>query len=80
VALKSLPPFPAVALQLIGLLHNEDVPMNKVVDLLRVDPAPSAEISRVSYSALYGVSRRIDDLSHAVSSCRSPTTRPPSPG
>ena len=65
-ALKSLPPFPAVALQLLNLLDDSDVPMKKIVDVLRVDPALSAEILRVSNSALYGLSRRIDNVSHAI--------------
>ena len=65
-ALKSLPPFPAVALQLLSLLDDETVPMRQVVNLLRVDPALSAEILRVSNSALYGLSRRIDNISHAI--------------
>ena len=65
-ALKSLPPFPAVALQLLNLLDDDDVPMKKIVDLLRVDPALSAEVLRVSNSALYGLSRRIDNVSHAI--------------
>jgi putative nucleotidyltransferase with HDIG domain len=65
-ALKSLPPFPAVALQLLSLLDDSEVPMKKVVELLRIDPALSAEILRVSNSALYGLSRRIDNVSHAI--------------
>ena len=65
-AIKSLPPFPAVALQLMSLLDDDDVPMKQIVTLLRVDPALSAEILRVSNSALYGLSRRIDNVSHAV--------------
>ncbi len=65
-AIKSLPPFPAVALQLMSMLDDEDVPMKQIVTLLRIDPALSAEILRVSNSALYGLSRRIDNVSHAV--------------
>ena len=65
-AIKSLPPFPAVALQLMNLLDDDDAPMKQVVTLLRIDPALSAEILRVSNSALYGLSRRIDNVSHAV--------------
>jgi putative nucleotidyltransferase with HDIG domain len=65
-ALQSLPPFPAVALQLMSLLDDTEAPMNRIVSLLRVDPALSAEILRVSNSALYGLSRRIDNLSQAV--------------
>ncbi len=65
-ALKSLPPFPAVALQLLRLLDDDEVPMKKIVELLRIDPALSAEILRVSNSALYGLSRRVDNVSHAI--------------
>jgi HD-like signal output (HDOD) protein len=65
-AIQSLPPFPAVALQLLELLDDEEAPMKQIVTLLRVDPALAAEILRVSNSALYGLSRRIDNVSHAV--------------
>ena len=65
-ALKALPPFPAVALQLLSLLDDDEVPMKKIVELLRIDPALSAEILRVSNSALYGLSRRVDNVSHAI--------------
>ncbi len=65
-ALHALPPFPAVALQLMSLLDDTDAPIKKIVGLLRIDPALSAEILRVSNSALYGLSRRIDNISHAV--------------
>lgn len=65
-ALKSLPPFPAVALQLLSLLDDTEAPMKKITDLLRIDPAISAEILRVSNSALYGLSRKIDNVSHAI--------------
>lgn len=64
-AIKNLPPFPAVALQLMGLLDS-DVSVKEVVKLLRMDPALSAEILRVSNSPLYGLSRRVDSVSHAV--------------
>ena len=64
-AIKNLPPFPAVALQLMGLL-DADVSVKDVVKLLRMDPALSAEILRVSNSPLYGLSRHVDSVSHAV--------------
>jgi putative nucleotidyltransferase with HDIG domain len=64
-AIKNLPPFPAVALQLMGLLDS-DVPVKDVVKLLRMDPALSAEILRVSNSPLYGLSRHVNSVSHAV--------------
>lgn len=65
-ALRSLPPFPAVALRLLSLLDNPEVPLKKIVDLLRLDPALSAELLRVANSALYGFVQRIDTVNHAV--------------
>ena len=50
----------------MSLLDDSDVPIKKVVSLLRIDPVLSAEILRVANSALYGLSRRIDNVSHAV--------------
>jgi putative nucleotidyltransferase with HDIG domain len=65
-AVKALPPFPAVALQLLELFDDDEAPMREVVTLLRIDPALCAEVLRLSNSALYGLSRRIDNVSHAV--------------
>jgi putative nucleotidyltransferase with HDIG domain len=65
-ALQALPPFPAVALQLMSLLDDTEAPIKRIVELLRIDPALSAEILRVANSALYGLSRKIDNVSHAV--------------
>jgi HD-like signal output (HDOD) protein len=64
-AIKNLPPLPAVALRLMGLLDS-DVPVKDVVKLLRLDAALAAEILRVSNSPLYGLSRHVDSVSHAV--------------
>jgi len=65
-AFRDLPPFPGVALKLLNLLDQDDVPMKTVSDLIRADPAISAEILRVSNSAMYGVSREIDNVAHAL--------------
>jgi HD-like signal output (HDOD) protein len=65
-ALKILPPFPQVALKLLELLSNDDVPMKKVAELVRLDPAFGAEILRLANSAAYGFRSQIDSLSHAI--------------
>jgi len=65
-ALHSLPPLPAVALELLGLLDDSQVPLRRISALLRIDPALSAEVLRVANSALYGVSRRVEEISHAA--------------
>lgn len=65
-ALKILPPFPQVALRLLELLSDDDVPMKKVAELVRLDPAFGAEILRLANSAAYGFRSQIDSLSHAI--------------
>lgn len=65
-ALRSLPPLPAVAMQVLNLLDDPEVEMKKVVNLLRGDPAISAELLRVANSALYGFVQRIDTIGHAL--------------
>jgi len=65
-AMKELPAFPAVALQLLSLLDNPEVPLKKIVDVLKVDPALAGELLRVANSALYGLVQRIDTVNHAV--------------
>jgi len=50
----------------MSLLDDPEVSMKQVVNLLRIDPALSAEILRVSNSALYGLKNRVDNVSHAV--------------
>ncbi len=65
-ALRSLPPFPPVAMQVLGLLDNPEAPLQKVADLLRIDPALSAELLRVANSALYGFAGRIDTINRAL--------------
>ena len=47
-------------------LLDSEVPVNRIVGLLRVDPALSGEILRVSNSALYGMSRQVETVGHAV--------------
>lgn len=65
-ALLKIPAFPPIAIRLLHLVSDENVAISEVLDLLRVDPAFSAEILRRANSALYGFSSQISSLQHAL--------------
>jgi HD-like signal output (HDOD) protein len=66
-ALSKIPAFPPVAIRVLNLLTDEDaVEIKKLLDLLVVDPAFSAEILRAANSPLFGFVSRIDSVQHAL--------------
>jgi putative nucleotidyltransferase with HDIG domain len=65
-ALRQLPSFPAVASKLLQLLAKEDVPMRRIVEVMRTDPAFSSGILRVANSALFGFASKVETVKHAV--------------
>src|SRR5882672_6782525 len=65
-ALKNLPPFRPVAAKLLRLTAQDDVPLNKVQQVLRTDVAFSAEVLRLANSALIGSRTGVSSVEHAV--------------
>ena len=65
-ALRRLPPFPAIATKLLGLLSDEDVAIKKVVDLIKADAALTSELLRIVNSPVYGFASRISSLQNAI--------------
>jgi putative nucleotidyltransferase with HDIG domain len=65
-ALKNLPPFRPVAMKLLRLTSDDDVPVSQVQQVLRTDVAFSAEVLRLANSALVGSRARINSVAHAV--------------
>jgi putative nucleotidyltransferase with HDIG domain len=65
-ALKDLPPFRPVALKLVRLTANIDVPIAEVQQVLRTDLAFSAEVLRFANSALIGSRAKVNSVAHAV--------------
>ena len=53
-------------MKLINLLDSPDTSVEEIVKLLRLDPSLTSEMLRVSNSALYGSSGRIDHVSQAL--------------
>ena len=64
--LSCLPPFPPVAMRLMRELGVEDANIHEIVNLLRSDPALSAQLLRKANSPLYGFASRIDSLQQCL--------------
>ena len=65
-ALRLLPPFPAVAQRLLSLVDNDSAAAGQISECIKLDPTFTAEILRVANSALFGASREIYSVKHAV--------------
>src|SRR6266568_6262545 len=65
-ALKNLPPFRPVAVKLLRLTAQDDVPLNRIQAVLRTDVAFSAEVLRLANSALIGSRNEVNSVAHAV--------------
>jgi putative nucleotidyltransferase with HDIG domain len=62
-----LPPFPAIASRLLRIVAQEDFSYREVANLVRSDPAFSAEVLRLANSPLLHLRYEIRDIPHAVS-------------
>jgi len=62
-----LPAPPQAALQIIRACAREDVTSNEISDIAATNPALAAELLRVVNSPLYGLSREVISINHAVS-------------
>ena len=65
-ALRLVPPFPAVAHRLLALVGQEDVSVQEVGNLVKMDPSFAAELLRFANSALFGSRREVKGLSRAI--------------
>jgi len=60
------PHFPAVTLRILKELRDPDVCFERVAECLQWDAGLVVRVLRTVNSAAYGVSRRIDDVRHAI--------------
>jgi putative nucleotidyltransferase with HDIG domain len=65
-ALRLVPPFPAIAQRVLGLVSQEDVSIQAVYELVRMDLSFSAELLRFANSALFGSRREVKSLPQAI--------------
>ncbi len=63
----SLPASPRIFARLSQLISNEDTALDYITSLVKMDPGLAAQILRVTNSAYYGASFKINDLDTAIS-------------
>lgn len=63
----NLPTLPNVAVKLLEISHSVDSDIDDVVDLIRQDPAISAQILKASNSSFFGFRSQVTNLHRAVS-------------
>ncbi len=65
-ALALLPPFPAIAQRVLAIVGHENMAIQQLGDLVKMDPSFSAELLRFANSALFGVRREVKSVSQAI--------------
>jgi HD-like signal output (HDOD) protein len=65
-ALRLVPPFPAVAHRVLGLVGQENVSIRDLGKVVLMDPSFSAELLRFANSALFGARREVKSLPQAI--------------
>ncbi|MFN7977222.1 MAG: HDOD domain-containing protein [Vicinamibacterales bacterium] len=61
-----LPPIPAVAVNLLGLLAQEEVSLGDVARAISADVTIAAEVLRAANTAYYGIRGEVTSISHAT--------------
>ncbi len=64
--LEGLPPFPATASQILMQCQKPEVDARAVAQLVECEPAISAKVIQLANSPLYGASRPIVSIGHAI--------------
>jgi HD-like signal output (HDOD) protein len=62
----TLPALPAVVTEIQSLIHDADVDMKKVAELINGDPAILAQVLKVVNSAYYGLPREVTNVQFAI--------------
>jgi putative nucleotidyltransferase with HDIG domain len=65
-ALRLLPPFPAIAHRVLAIVGHENVAIQELGDLVKMDPSFSAELLRIANSALFGSRHEVKSVSQAI--------------
>lgn len=64
--LEGLPPFPAIASQILMECEKPEVDIGVVAQLVECEPAISAKVIQLSNSPMFGASRPIVSINHAI--------------
>jgi len=62
----ALPPIPAVAVNLVGLLARDDVGLGEIADTVAADATIAAEVLRAANTAYYGIRGEVTSIRHAT--------------
>jgi len=65
-AASKLPPFPQAAQKVIELLQDPDVGVDRLVEVVKLDPSLTADVLKAVNSPLYGLLTKVDNLSQAL--------------
>ena len=65
--IDTLPPMPAVAVQLLEAAQDSDVNLGQVAALIERDPAMTANLLRACNSPFYGLRREVTSIRQATS-------------
>lgn len=61
-----LPPIPAVAVNLLGLLARDEVGLGDIADTIAADATIAAEVLRAANTAYYGIRGEVTNIRHAT--------------
>jgi HD-like signal output (HDOD) protein len=64
--LEDLPPFPAVATQLLQVVSREDVNLNEVGRFISSEPVFAADVLQIANSPVYGLRSQVKSITHAI--------------
>ena len=66
-AIDGLPTLPVVALQIGELIHDKNVSVQRIAELLQSDPSTSAKLLRLVNSPYFGIPGGVSDVPRAIS-------------
>ena len=61
-----LPPFPTTASQLVAELNHPEVQVSRIIQLIECEPTVGSKVIKLANSPLYGASRPITTIGHAI--------------
>lgn len=66
LSVSAIPSFSPLAIQLLGIVSQENVGLHELAGLVRADPGISVEVLRLANSPLFGARSEITGILHAV--------------
>ena len=64
--IENIPTLPVVSKRIMELLHNDDVPLSKIGELIEKDLSIATRILRIANSPFYGTLNNITSINHAL--------------